>query len=643
MKSFKQPDAQDATGGDILYFNASQNKPASVDLGQGYDTVYVSAADGISQVRLTFTSAEVGNFNANDSGGLLNQDGGLAVRMQLEGTDGNLKGAEHRFDDEGIRFVADGNLTFDVRDLVSGTERGSLFSVVSLGTAGADRLSEKGSALAAYINGGLGDDRLTGGSGDDFLVGGAGNDRLNGGAGNDTFIGGAGNDRITGGIGADTVFYNASTDGNDRIDLGNGDDVVNISAAADVTQVRLTFTSSEVGNGSSKDGNTDGTPQDGGLAVRVQAEDANGVANGAFARTDDEGISFVASAGLTFDVRDLVSGAQRGDTFQAVHLGTADDNTFDRTGVVVAEYINAGQGNDTIIGGSGRNFLVGGGGDDTIVGGDGGNSVIGGFGDDTITGGSAADTVIVNVSTDGADTVDLGDGADTVRVLTTPTEDGSTTQVRLTFDSASVGDDQGTFGNPDGPLAVQVQVEDASGMPTGATSRYDDEGTTFVATDGTAFDVSELGNSASIGGAYGIVSLGTGNDDVLDYSTATQNVYLNGGLLSDVLTGGAGTDYLVGGGGVDYLDGGAGNDKLIGGSGADHFVFTGSAGNDEILDFRSGKDVIDLSSYGISSANVSTTTINGNTFVFVDSDANGRIDFTITVDNTTVKPGDFAF
>ena len=643
MKSKKQPGAQNATGGDTLFFNASQNTAASVNLGQGYDTVRVSAADAISQVRLTFTSAEVGNFNANDSGALLNQDGGLAVRMQIEDPDGNLRGAEHRFDDEGIRFVADGNLTFDVRDLVSGTERGSLFSVVSLGTAGADRLSEKG-ATAAYINGGLGNDRLTGGTGDDFLVGGVGNDRLTGGAGNDRFIGGAGNDFIAGGAGDDTAFLNVSTDGADKINLGSGNDTVNVSAAAGVGQVRLTFTSAEVGDGSSfGDG---GNPQDAGLAVRVQAENANGDTAGAITRVDDEGTTFVAAAGVTFDVRDLVSGAQRGDGFQVVQLGTADADTIDQSASAMSYYINGGQGADTIIGGSGNDFLVGGAGDDVLRGGDGNDSFIGGAGADTIVGGASGnDTVFVNASTDGADHVALGDGNDVVNVSTAPSDDP--TQVRLTFTSAEVGNgdnnDRGNGANQDGDLAVRLQAEDASGAVTGDVGRYEDEGITFVAAAGTTFDVRDLVSGTQRGDNFSVVGLGTNGNDTLDQSAATGDVYLNGGKLSDTLTGGIGNDFLVGGGGVDFLDGGAGNDQLLGGSGIDNFVFTGAAGNDEILDFRSGKDVIDLSSYGITADNVSTTVVRGDTFVFVDSDANGTIDFTIRVDGTAVAAGDFAF
>jgi len=218
----KQPGYETArpTGGDVFNFNVSQNDGVAVDLGVGYDTVNVSGNRNVDQVRLTFTSAEVGNFDSNDSGALANQDGGLAVRLQAEGDDGMLMGPVSRFDDEGITFVATGDFTFDVRDLVSGAARGDGFKVVTLGTAGVDVFDESDDSVNYYINGGGGDDRLVGGSGDDFLVGGSGNDRLTGNAGNDSFIGGSGNDKIDGNAGDDTAIITITTDGSDRINLG---------------------------------------------------------------------------------------------------------------------------------------------------------------------------------------------------------------------------------------------------------------------------------------------------------------------------------------------------------------------------------------------------------------------------------------
>ena len=135
---------------DIARLNVTKDAATSQDLGEGDDTVVVKGS--ADQVRLTFTSAEVGNGNPLDSNTMLNQDGGLAVRLQAEdGADG-LTGPISRFDDEGINFRSTNNSTFDVRDLVTGAQRGDQFDVVSLGTAKDDSFDESGSREAYYTN-----------------------------------------------------------------------------------------------------------------------------------------------------------------------------------------------------------------------------------------------------------------------------------------------------------------------------------------------------------------------------------------------------------------------------------------------------------------------------------------------------------
>ncbi|WP_375408713.1 alkaline phosphatase [uncultured Methylobacterium sp.] len=202
-------------GNDIAFFNVTTDGADTANLGDGTDVVNVAAA-AAGQVRLTFTSAQVGNGSANETTTMANQDGGLAVRLQAEGAGDALTGVASRFDDEGITFVsATTGVTFDVRDLVAGTQRGDGFEVVNLGTSGNDALSiavpaAPATALPArshYFNAGAGNDVITGGSGADFLVGGAGDDTLNGGAGNDSFIGGAGNDSFNGGAGIDRAIF----------------------------------------------------------------------------------------------------------------------------------------------------------------------------------------------------------------------------------------------------------------------------------------------------------------------------------------------------------------------------------------------------------------------------------------------------
>ncbi|RZS39618.1 Ca2+-binding RTX toxin-like protein, partial [Limnobacter thiooxidans] len=580
-------------GDDVTALDVSTDGSDSINMGAGRDTVVLGGAD---QIRITFTSAEVGDGSAVDSTtfmpatddmpamGLANQDGKLAVRVQAEGAMDSLTGQVTRTDDEGIRFVAEEGTTFDVRDLVRGTERGNQFKVVELGTNGNDifeapveesillprssifegpggslelefniqgtptivefdrlivdqssfgpadsdgvssvtftheftmeksqfvslyssmtggvfayfeissdttdsaingflydfddeffplekgtytisvtlmlsgqpvgdieagfhvrsqpditteiyssvtteaALNEQGESVSVplediYINAGAGDDDVRGTSGNDFLVGGSGDDTLKASAGDDSYIGGLGDDTIKDRADGDDVVvaYNLATDGSDYVELGVGDDVVNLSATG-ATQIRLTFTSGEVGNGNAFDANTQ-TNQDGGLAVRAQAEDSKGGLNAesGIGRFDDEGITFKAATGVTFDVRDLVSGVSRGDQFNAAELGTDGDDQIDESASTVNYYVNAGRGDDTVTTGSGNDFLVGGAGNDSLLGGTGNDSYIAGTGDDTIedlNGGN--DTVVAyNLVSDGEDEINLGTGDDVVNV-----------------------------------------------------------------------------------------------------------------------------------------------------------------------------------------------------------------------------------
>ena len=262
---------------------------------------------------------------------------------------------------------------------------------------------------------------------------------------------------------------------------------------------------------------------------------------------------------------------------------------------------------------------------------------------------------------------DLGAGEDKVRI-----EAPGVAQIRITFTGAEVGNgnprDSNTLANQDGGLAVRVQAENAAGVPVGPVSRFDDEGIEFKAKGDTLFDVRDLVSGASRG-LFDEVILGTNGDDKLgddnhdddrrgdgkeyddddrrDDGDDPESYYINGGMgndriyggyLNDFLVGGAGNDRLfgrqgddtlLGGLGDDRLNGGRGNDTLVGGLGTDRFIFTGVAGNDQILDFASRTDKIDLSAYGITAANVTSSAAGTNTVLAIDSNRDGIADFQI--------------
>ena len=94
---------------------------------------------------------------------------------------------------------------------------------------------------------------------------------------------------------------------------------------------------------------------------------------------------------------------------------------------------------------------------------------------------------------------------------------------------------------------------------------------------------------------------GTNSDDTLVATAAHAN--LSGGNGNDILVGtsvgsqldgGAGSDLLLGSTGSDKLTGGGGDDIMWGGQGSDTFKFAPNFGQDTVLDFHSGEDVIEL-------------------------------------------------
>lgn len=296
----------------------------------------------------------------------------------------------------GTRNSGTANLSTDGLNVnLSAAQGPTGYSVTALSAAA---VSVVGSIGSDTLTGNDGNDTLEGGDGNDSMVGGDGNDMLRGGAGSDTLVGGLGNDFIVGGTGADVVLYNLSTDGSDTVDLGPGAGDVVLLTAQGTNRIRLTFDSSEVGNGNS----LVTVPDTGGgqvSPVLVQAEDGGELpVGGNVGSFDDEGVAFVANAnGLGITVYD--NGTLRG-SFKLVSFGTSGNDsgpgTMDFSGATYLNsplYVHGGNGDDLIVGNTGADLLIGGAGSDTISGGGGNDLLEGGTGNDTISGGVGNDTI----------------------------------------------------------------------------------------------------------------------------------------------------------------------------------------------------------------------------------------------------------
>jgi VCBS repeat-containing protein len=100
-----------------------------------------------------------------------------------------------------------------------------------------------------------------------------------------------------------------------------------------------------------------------------------------------------------------------------IALGDGDD-TLSATASVSAITVDAGAGNDVVVGGSGNDVIHGGEGDDTLVGGAGNDTLFGDAGDSSLAGGDDNDTITGGASNDhiegdhGNDTLVGGDGSD---------------------------------------------------------------------------------------------------------------------------------------------------------------------------------------------------------------------------------------
>jgi Ca2+-binding RTX toxin-like protein len=224
-------------------------------------------------------------------------------------------------------------------------------------------------------------ENLVGGSGDDTLVGDGGANILAGGLGNDTLRGGAGNDTLRGGDGDDVFLLTAAADGVDSYDGGSGTDTVLGSAASDALSV------------------SSGLPNLSGIEV---LDGGSGAAN-----------TLLGSSGI--DILD----------FSSLSV---------------------------------RNFLIdAGGGDDIVIGGAEGETIDGGSGADTLSGGGGADRFMIGASAlsardvvtdlDATDTIDLsglmsslGAPPDPATTHVRFVQNGADVEIRIDQNGTSTGD-----------------------------------------------------------------------------------------------------------------------------------------------------------------------------------------------------------
>jgi len=153
--------------------------------------------------------------------------------------------------------------------------------------------------------------------------------------------------------------------------------------------------------------------------------------------------------------------------------------------------------------------------------------------------------------------------------------------------------------------------------------------------------IAALGGNDTVlgGGGDDVVLAGAGNDVVFGEGGADQifgeegDDGLFGGSGADSLFGGSGQDTLLGEGGEDILIGGADDDTMAGGGGADAFGFEDGFGNDLIIGFQIGSDILQI----VGNINGSGVSLPDDVVPFVSADGFGNAVITLGSDSITLQ------
>ncbi|GLK90812.1 calcium-binding protein [Pseudomonas turukhanskensis] len=530
-----------------------------------------------------------------------------------------------------------------------------------------------------FLEGGLGNDRVTGATGDDTLYGDEGNDLLFGLGGNDVLYGGDGNDVLDGGTGLDYLIGGAGDDTYilDRdLELGRINTYLSQTFDDDGTDtLRVTYK-----------GGTAGAPaliaMTGSLA---QVENLQITGTGVFGVSGNN-LNNVLDAGKTAS---MLSGGLGDDTYVVAVKGAGVfENEASGTDAVLASLAYALGANVENLTLTGKAAINGKGNelDNTLTGNDGANILDGGGGEDVLVGGKGNDTYIVGDLGEVV-TEALNEGIDTVKssvaftlganlenlTLTGTAQDnlsgtGNALKNTLTGDAGANhldggGDVDKLFGGAGNDTYTVDLI--AKGVGRNATVALEDSITEKKGEGDHDTLILRISQETQVKLAEAskltTLTLATHLENLDASGTGTLKLNLSGNAANNIITGndggnalngGVGNDLVIGGSGDDLIIGGLGADTLTGGAGADTFSFTSikdlglDATQDIITDFTSGQDLLSFKGLKGWTFNASATQASGakqlwtvfdgnDTTVYGNSGGSLAADFTIKLVGVT--------
>ncbi|NJK67611.1 MAG: calcium-binding protein [Microcoleus sp. CSU_2_2] len=504
---------------------------------------------------------------------------------------------------------------------------------------GADEDSIRSQRTPALLYGDAGSDTIVaearativGGQGDDFLQGTVEANLMFGNQDNDTMLGGAQRrDSLYGGKGNDSLGFFIAGGGNNlglplfgtgfagnegsnylRGDLGD-DLVVGINVRDSLFGGRGNDSLRGAGSSSYLSGDLDNdtlwvpnATQTSPFSVNVLTVGLEKITLLGGAGND----SLYGSIGNAGEGRNFLEGGDGNDTIkvfatQDTALGGAGNDFI--VSSTVTNVISTSGAPSSFPGFAGRNLLDGGADNDTIVAAFSTDTMIGGAGNDSLSGiftqgsgGEGNDTINASFGGTSATLVTLNGGlGDDLLIGNTTVVTGFTV---TNFFNGGEGNDRMIFGTARDNVIGDASGNDTISYATGVNFNLNNNTVVNVITD-------TLGSNFITGGnGTDVITTGAGDDILFGGQTigttpqlTDGNDTLDAGGGNDTLLGDFGNDQLFGGDGNDSIGGGPGADTLIGGSGNDSFYYANfgegvigvgtTSSADQIGDFISGQD-----------------------------------------------------